>query len=658
MRIEGKRLRDGIKLGGVAGVVALSAFTLATWLSLHPAPRHLPGLAGSGTHPIVEARDGRRLSSTYENRWNVHDVVPLYAVPETLRQAFLVAEDRRFYEHNGPDWQARFSAAWQNVMAGGRVRGASTITEQSARILNPRTRSVWARWLEGFEAGRLERRFGKGAILEFYLNQVPFGGRRRGVVQAARYYFDRDLETLSVKEMLTLAVLVRSPSRLDPRKGHPTLDPTIKRLADAMRERGLLDEAGYRAATEPPLVTREHELELEAPHFVRRALGQQAAGGGAVRSTLDVPLQREVAGLLQHQVELLKPRGVTDGAVLVVDHHRDEVLAWVNAEGVGRAEESRDIDAVLTPRQPGSTLKPFVYAMALEQGWTAATLIHDSPLEAAVGNGLHAFRNYSRTYHGPLRLRSALASSLNVPAVRALGQVGTAPLLERLREAGFHSLSEGPEVYGDGLALGNGEVTLRELVEAYATLARGGIWRPLRELGDGGSRGAEAREVFDPAVASLIGDILSDPDARSLEFGQGGVLDFPVQTAVKTGTSNDYRDAWAVGFSDRHTVGVWLGNLDRQEMRGVTGSVGPALVLRGVFAELRRRDGAAGLPLDRQLVERRICRHSGRAPGAGCSNSRGSASSSSGMRGSIATCMPWVGRANLGAGEPAARSGA
>ena len=297
---------------------------------------------------------------------------------------------------------------------------------------------------------------------------------------------------------------------------------------------------------------------------------------------------------------------MTDGALLVVDHTRDEVLAWVNGGGFEQ-EVGGQIDMVTTPRQPGSALKPFVYALAMERGWTPATVLDDAPLAEAVGNGLHSFRNYSRHYYGPVRLRDALGNSLNVPAVKAVQFTGRSDLQLRLRELGIESLSEHPDFYGDGLALGNGELSLFELVRAYTVLARGGVLRPLRFTLDAPATG-ESRRVFDPEVSSLVADILSDPDARALEFGRRSILALPRPTAVKTGTSNDYRDAWAVGFTDRYTVGVWMGNVDRRSMKEITGSVGPGLVLRAVFAELYRNEDAKPLFLSRKLRQAPICR--------------------------------------------------
>jgi penicillin-binding protein 1C len=309
---------------------------------------------------------------------------------------------------------------------------------------------------------------------------------------------------------------------------------------------------------------------------------------------------------------------VTDGAVLVVDHQTNQVVAWVNGGGFSPEQPGGAIDAVTSPRQPGSTLKPFLYALALERGWNAATLIDDSALAQPVGFGLHTFHNYSRHHYGPLRLRDALGNSLNIPAVRTVDFVGRRTFLERLHDLGFASLGEPDDYYGEGLALGNGEVTLFELVGAYATLARGGIYTPVAMVFDDTFPTGPSRRIFSEEVSTLLASILSDPEARRLEFGDGHLLRFPVQTAVKTGTSSHHRDAWALGFSYRHTVGVWMGNLDREPTQEVTGSIGPALVLRAIFSELNRDRDSEPLPLSRRLQAVTICRSTGKRAAPEC----------------------------------------
>lgn len=603
-------------------IVAAMLFMRATSRGLLSLPESLAAGNEDIRRVRVVDRHGVALSVTYQNRWNIHECIALHDVPLIFKRAFIESEDRRFYEHGGVDWLARFHALFQNALALRAVRGASTITEQVVRMLHPRPRTLWSRWLEGIEAERLEKRFSKEQILEFYLNQVPYARQRRGVVQAAHHYFDRDLATLSLREMLALVVLVRAPTGMDLRFGARSAEKGIARLAARLRDLQLITRAQYRSALVGDWSFAEPRSPIRAEHFVHYLYGNGLAmarhRGGRLASTLDGPLQEQVQRILDTRLEDLKTSGTADGAVLVLDHQTDEILAWVNGGGLSHDAPGGWIDAVIVPRQPGSTLKPFLYALAMEMGWGPATLIDDSPLAVPVGAGLHFFNNYSRTCYGPLRLRDALGNSLNIPAVRAIQFTGTKRFFNLLHVLGFHSLDKPSEHYGDGLALGDGEVSLFELVRAYAVLARHGEFRPLRTvLEDAGVR-ESPRKIISDEIASLIADILSDPQARQLEFGDGHLLRFPVQTAVKTGTSSDHRDAWAVGFSHRHTAGVWMGNLDRRPTDGLTGSSGPALVLRAVFAEQNRQQESYPLYLSPRLTRLFICRKSARLAGPGC----------------------------------------
>lgn len=609
----------GVALG--CALLAAAALAVATRLSMREFPDDLRSLAGTAVKSRLLARDGTPLSYTLENSWNTTDVAPLAEIPTLLQTAFIVAEDQHFYEQQGVDWPARFAALWLDVREGAAIRGASTITEQVVRMIHPRPRTPWSRWIEGFEARRLDARLSKAQILEFYLNQVPYAERRRGVRQAARLYFGRGLDTLSIGEQLALAVLVRSPAGMDLRRNAPRARRAIDQLADRMQQRGELTLAQHDQVRREPWVLDDPPGPLDASYFVSRVLTMSSTGPVTpqVRTSLDPHVQTTTQDILDRALTDLAKRHVHDGAVLVIDHRRNEILSWVVGRSRATASASETAaggyDTVLTPRQPGSTMKPLLYALALERGWTAATLIDDAELSESVGNGQHTFQNYSRRHYGLLRLREALGNSLNIPAVKTLKFVGEDAFMERLHALGITSLTQHPEFYGDGLALGNGEVSLLEMAQAYTVLARQGRYEPLTLLAEDPAPRPETR-VFTPAVASLIGNILADPDARMLEFGRG--LQFPVETAIKTGTSTDYRDAWAIAFDYRHTIAVWMGNLDGSAMDGVTGAVGPAMVLRSLFSELNRNQDTQPLPLSRDLVLAKICRRDGHLADADC----------------------------------------
>ncbi len=588
-----------------------AVLALVTRLSMRDFPDDLNSLTGVTVKSQVLARDGTPLSYTLENDWNTTDVVSLTEVPALLQTALIVSEDQHFYEHSGVDWPARFAALALDVRSGRAVRGASSITEQVVRMVHPRPRNLWSRWIEGFEAARLDARISKARILEFYLNQVPYADRRRGVAQAARLYFRRGLDTLSPGEQLALAVLVRSPVGMDLRTNAPRAHWAVNQLADRLSMRGALSPAQREQVRAEPWVLNDPTPSVEASHFVGHVLSLSRGGPARsqVRTTLDPNVQLTAQQILDSALARLAKRHVRDGALVVIDHQYNEVLAWVVGGG------KSGYDTLLTPRQPGSTLKPLLYAMALERGWTAATLIDDSDLSEAVGGGQHTFHNYSHRQYGLLRLREALGNSLNIPAVKTLKFVGPDAFMDRLHRMGVRSLTQRADYYGDGLALGNGEVSLFEMAQAYTVLARQGRFQALTVLAQDTAPRPES-PVFTPAVASLIANIMADPDARMLEFGRG--LQFPLDTAIKTGTSTDYRDAWAIAFDYRHTVAVWMGNLDGSATDGVTGAVGPAMVLRSVFSELNRNRDTRPLTLSRDLVRADICRRDGQPADATC----------------------------------------
>lgn len=589
----------------LAGAVALAVFVLATAWCVTPVTSSLHAIQSDAQTVQITDRNGKPLTITYQNRWNTYDTQPLYAVPDLFQKAFVISEDRRFFEHGGVDWRARGSALLQNWQSGQVVRGASSITEQVVRMINPRPRTLWSKWIEGLEAMWLERNFAKADILEFYLNQLPYASNRRGIVQAARYYFDRDLSTLTGRETLALVVLARAPSSYDLYKDTTKISAAIDRLADKLVAYDVLSAADAAQIKAQELSLSPPVLPADARHFADHVRAHVQAGGNAIRSTLDAVLQAKVQGIIDARVCALAGKNLHNAAVLVADHTTGDIMAWVVAGAQNESTPAREINAVTVPRQPGSALKPILYATALDRGWTAATVLDDAPLSEAVGTGLHNFKNYSNVHYGKVTVRDALANSLNIPALLTINYVGPQNYLHQLHRLGFASLDRGADIYDEGLALGNGEVTLLELVQGYAALAHRGAYRPLRVAME--AEPATTVQVFTPETASLIGNILSDSWARRLEFGNNSVLNLPVQTAVKTGTSTDYRDAWAVGYNHRYVVGVWMGNLDHSPTDGVTGATGPALALRSVFNEFNKNVGAQPLWLSPLLVQKDIC---------------------------------------------------
>ena len=507
--------------------------------------------------------------------------VALADVSPRLRAAVVAAEDRRFAEHGGVDLRALAAAVVQRLTGGSR-RGASTITMQVAALLDPTLRSAGARtlgqkWSQMRMAFALERAWTKDEILETYLNLASFRGEREGIGAATAGLLGKAPDGITEPEALVLAALLASPNA----------------PATAAGRRALGIRNALHDATPPEVVTatvtrvlgaRPEPLASSslAPHVARRLL-TSGTDRRIVTATLDAAIQRDALAALRRNLLAVRARGVGDGAVLVVDNDSGDVLAYVGSSG--DLSSAPEVDGVVARRQPGSTLKPFLYGLAIEQRLlTPGTLVEDAPLELGVAEGLYRPRNYDDAFRGLVSVRTALASSLNTPAVRTLELVGGDAFVTRLRAAGFVGIDRAAAYYGPSLALGSADVSLWELVGAYRTLASGGRFTPLRLEP---ARGAtQPRSVFTDATAFLVANVLADRDSRSPTFGLENVLATRFWTAVKTGTSKDMRDNWCVGFSRRYTVGVWVGNFSGHPMRDVSGVTGAAPIWMEVMAHL------------------------------------------------------------------------
>lgn len=515
--------------------------------------------------------------------------VPLAEVSPALQGALLLSEDRRFFEHSGVDWRAVGAAAFGNLWHT-RTRGASTLTMQLAALLveddgaRRGGRSLGAKLTQASAALQLERHWRKDQILEAYLNLVPFRGELVGIGALSATLFGKRPSGLDAQEAAIAAALLRAPNA-------PAA--AVSRRACALLQAQALRCDALEAFTAQAL-SRRSAARFEAdgddaPHVARLLL--KHAAPPRVASTLDARLQRFARELLQRQLAELQGRQVEDGALLVLDNASGEVLAWVGSSGAGLSQAA-EVDGVLARRQAGSTLKPFLYQLALEQRWlTAASLLDDAPFELETAAGLYIPQNYDRRFKGAVSVRSALASSLNVPAVRTLVQVTPEAFHERLQALGL-ALQAGGGHYGHSLALGSAEVTLAGLANAYRTLANGGRFTPWR-LQPGTP--AAPRAVMAHGASFITADLLADREARVATFGLDNVLATRYWSAVKTGTSKDLRDNWCLGFSDRHTVAVWVGNASGQPMADVSGTSGAAPVWRALMDELQRRSPAPSL---------------------------------------------------------------
>ena len=558
--------------------------------------------------------------------------VALADVSPALRTALVLSEDKRFYEHSGVDWRAASAAAWGNLW-NNKTRGASTITMQLAGLLDEDLqrvkdgtpgskggRSVVQKIGQTVSAQMLESRWRKDQILEAYLNLVPLRGELVGIDAISRTLFGKAAHGLDEREAAITAALVRAPNA---RAG-----VVARRACEVL---GQMERATKPDCEALDLITtaalQRKSFEASAgiaPHLAQRVLSARPESSAlsaptaptasasrpspAITTTLRASLQRFAVQTLQQHLRELRGRHVEDGAIVVLDNASGDVLAWVGSSG--ELSAAAEVDGVTALRQPGSTLKPFLYAQAIaERRITAASLLEDAATHIPTAGGLYIPQNYDHHFKGWVSTRTALGASLNVPAVRTLVMVSPDAFHKQLRAVGL-PLKESGDFYGYSLALGSAEVSLLSLVNSYRTLSNGGGYSPVNLLpqhrtdirtdvrplsprqraGNNGDAKADTPPALDPRAAFIVTDILADPLARARTFGTDSVLATRFWTAVKTGTSKDMRDNWAIGFSQRYTVGVWVGNASGAPMWDVSGTTGAAPVWAAVMNHLHKTE--------------------------------------------------------------------
>ncbi|MGC2305811.1 penicillin-binding protein 1C [Candidatus Binatus sp.] len=555
----------------------------------HPSEAQLLDRNGDPVHELRIDRHGRRFAWT-----------PLDEISPALTQAIVTSEDHRFWSHHGVDVIAIMSSAARAIL-GGRSRGASTITMQLASLLDPSLgrsqshKTIFRKVRQIVAALALERRWSKREILEAYLNLVTYRGELQGIGAASRVMFGKAPHGIDSAEAVVLAALIRAPNA-----HRESVAIRANALSRALGSYGP-SRAAITSSLDSAFSVRgsEYARVALAPHLAERLLNGET---GSARCTLDRELQRVVIDTLHRQIVDVRDRRVDDGAVIVVENATGEVWAYVG--GAGDLSNAPDFDAVRAPRQPGSTLKPFLYALAVDKHLlTAASLIEDTPLELSEQRGIYRPLDYDREFRGLVSMRTALASSLNVPAVRTTDMVGVEVFADRLRRLGFSGLVEEGDYYGAALALGSADVTLWQLVNAYRTLANSGKYSELRLTNEANTQ--KPNPVYSPEASSVISDILSDRASRSTTFGLENSLATRYWSAVKTGTSKDMRDNWCVGYTDKFTVGVWVGNSSGAPMRDVTGITGAAPTWLNVMNYLHDRFGSGQIvrPADVALSE-------------------------------------------------------
>lgn len=549
---------------------------------------------------------------TYSEKCSLSEISPHF-----LRACVLI-EDKRFYSHPGIVLSSLVRALWQNIKGQRIVSGGSTITMQLAKLVyNHKRRHIWNKISEIFSALKFEIHLSKSEILAEYINRLPFGNLIYGIKEAARFYFGKNPADLSLNQAIYLALIPKSPSRYNPRKDAERLKKRWAGILEIFRKNNYISKDEYLRAESEGIRFHMEDYPFAAPHFIE--LVKETYPGEKipqrVHTTLDYHIQAEMEGIIREHLVRLQPYNVKSAAAVIIDNRSREVIAFMGSPYYFNEKNAGFVDLATSFRQPGSTLKPFVYALALEEGYTPATILPDIKFPSKGG---FFPKNHDGREHGPLRLRVALACSYNIPAFYLAMKLTPHKVIEKLRQAGFTYLKSAPGFYGETIALGSGEVKLLDLVIAYSAFANGGIvyypnfvkGQPLKQ-----------RRLFNERVAFLTWHILSDPSARFAGFGYDSSMNLPFPLAVKTGTSKGFRDKWAIGVNSRYTAGIWLGNPAGDNMKDLTRVGNATTVLRDIFLAIQKDWTVGEVPVPPGIVKRTICPVSGELLSENCRDS-------------------------------------
>ncbi len=598
--------------GGLLGALAILLIGRLL-LPLVPLP---VGLADPAlTHPPIQVldRSGAALRIVAPTNGLIAHPLAESDIPPSMILATLAAEDARFYRHPGFDPLASIRAASQWIRHRRIISGASTITQQLVKLAQPRPRTLRTKVVEVVIAARLETMWDKDRILRAYLARIDYGNRCAGLTEAAQHYFGKRPGELDLAECAFLAGLPQAPTRLNPRTRFDRAKSRQEWILGRCLDLGWIDAETRDTAVRKPIVLVAPRRDLRAPHFVEYVLSSLDGVilSKPVRTTLDLPLQEYCQSVVRLQLATLRERNAGQAAVLVLDNASGGILAMVGSPDFNEPRHGQ-VNGTLARRSPGSALKPFTYLLAFNDGAHAADIVADIPGTFATPTGVFEPSNYDLHCRGPVSLREALANSLNLPAVRTLQQHGGPPRLQQLlQDFGLTTLDRPAGHYGLGLTLGDAEVRLIELANAYATLARLGLWRPVTFLLDSP---APSRRVAPADESWLVADILADPLARADSFGLVTPLRMSFPVACKTGTSSAFRDNWAFGFTPEFTVGVWVGNFDSTPMTGISGVTGAAPILREIFEHLHATRGTTWYTAPPNLARAEIEPLTGRRP--------------------------------------------
>ena len=625
----------GVGLGLLVSL-CLILLTTGTGLAVYayyaaslPSPEELHERTTPFKSTKIYDRHGRLLFEVFDPLGGRRTIVHLDDIPSTVIEATIATEDGTFYSNPGLNPLSIARAFYEDLRAGEFVQGGSTITQQLVKnLFLTRERTLTRKAKEAILAAEITRRYTKDEILEVYLNEVYFGNLAYGLGAAAESYFGKRASKLNLSEAALLAGLIQSPALYDPYTYPKAALARRATVLHLMADKGYITRREVEEAVAQPLGIIPQTITMEAPHWVMYLREQLEArygtemlyrGGLQVYTTLDLDLQHLAEEIAREKIAQLRERKASNAALVALDPATGDVLAMLGSVDFHDQEIDGQVNVTRRLRQPGSTIKPFTYLAALERGWTASTMLMDVAQEFPDGvNPPYKPHNYDGKEWGAVSLRTALACSRNIPTVSTLYQIGLPALLEVTQRLGIHSLNR--DDYGLSLTLGGGDVTLLEMTGAYAALAAGGhIVTPRTILYITDQEGQlimpettpEQPLVMDPRHAYLLSDILADDEARIPAFGRNSSLKLSFPAAVKTGTTDDYRDSWTIGYTPDLVTGVWVGNNDNSPMKKLSGSQGAGIIWHDFMERALATRPHPGFGYPDDLVEVQVCPISG-----------------------------------------------
>ena len=596
-------------------IVCILLIVVATGIHLESESRVSVSDLYPESNTIFKDRSGSILRWVPASNGERHIWTPLNNVPDIVQNAFISAEDHRFYSHPGVDVLAILRAVKSNLTKGHIVSGASTLTQQLSRLTYPRKRTYHDKLVEIIRSLRIERLLDKEQILELYLNKVPLGNNLVGVKAGSMVYFGKSLSRLTTSEAALLASLPKAPGKLNPYgRNAPLLIERKNWVLRKMHINGHIGSDMLNRSLQDTPVLKPKSFPFAAPHLINQVL--PASRSGNYTTTIDLNLQSRVEQILKSHQFRLKRKNARQASVVILDNKNSEILSLVGSIEYSKRHEGFNNGANAL-RSPGSTLKPFLFAQALDSGLNTATVLEDIEKKYTSPQGVYKPVNFNKKSYGPVSMRNALGNSLNQTAVSLLNRIGYSSFYETLQSLDLINFPHlGPEHYGLGMVIGNPEVTLVQLASSYAALARGGLFIPAKSfINDKNTMG---RRVYSEEASYILTDMLSDPSARNLTFGDFFNQKLPFKVALKTGTSTNYRDGWIVGYTPQHTIAIWAGNFNGQPTAGMSGAQATGPILIDILNELYPNGFSSPFPKPEGVVSSEVCSYSGMKPNKFC----------------------------------------